>query len=89
MENRDYHKTIFLGALGMMCREYSGLKYSELTIYNRLKRTTGIFKNYITEGDGLRQASGQGTLVYDISTQNAEKQSEQFKNFVQELINSI
>lgn len=89
MEDRDYHKTIFLGALGMMCREYSGLKYSELTIYNRLKRTTGIFKNYITEGDGLRQASGQGTLVYDISTQNAEKQSEQFQNFVQELINSI
>jgi chromosome partitioning protein len=89
MDNRSYHKTIFLGALGMMCREYSGLKYSELTIYNRLKRTTGIFKNYVTEGDGIRQAAEQGTLVYDISTLNAQKQSGQFKEFVKELINSI
>jgi chromosome partitioning protein len=89
LEGRTYHNTIFLGALGMMCREYVGLKYSELSIYNRLKRTTGIFKNYITEGDGLRQAAQNGTLVYDVSSQNAQKQSDQFKNFVLELINSI
>lgn len=89
MEDTTYHNTVFLGALGMMCREYSGLKYSELTIYNRLKRTTGIFKSYVTEGDGIRQAAEQGGLVYDISSQNAQKQSEQFKNFVIELLNSL
>jgi chromosome partitioning protein len=40
----------FLGAVGMMCREYgSALKYSEQLIYNRLKRSTGIFDSYVTE----------------------------------------
>ena len=62
---------------------------SHITIYNRLKRTTGIFKNYVTEGDGIRQAAEQGVLVFDISSQNAQKQSEQFKDFVIELLNSL
>lgn len=89
-ESEEYSDTIFLGALGMMCREWGGaLKYSELTVYNRLRRTTGIFKSYITEGDGLRQAAAQNCLVYDVTTANGSKQSEQFKEFVVELLSKM
>lgn len=89
-EGIKYTGTVFLGALGMMCREWGGtLKYSEQAVYNRLKRTTGIFQTYVTEGDGLRQAAAQNCLVYDITTQNGVKQSEQFKEFLTELLTKI
>lgn len=86
----DYRETVFLGAVGMMCREWGGsLKYSELIVYNRLKRTTGIFESYVTEGDGIRWAAEQGCSVYDISGANAEKQTEQFTAVVRELLARI
>lgn len=86
----DYMDTTFLGALGMMCREWGGsLKYSEQVIYNRLHRTTGIFDSYVTEGDGLRVAAAQGCPVYDLSLDNAIKQSDQFRDVVRELLDSI
>ena len=82
----EYKDTIFLGALGMMCREWgAALKYSEQNTYNRLKRTTGIFDSYVTEGDGIRQAAEEGCSVYDISGANADKQAGQFRELVQEL----
>jgi chromosome partitioning protein len=87
---QDYDYTIFLGALGMMCREWGGtLKYSEQIIYNRLHRTTGCFDSYVTEGDGLRTAAAQGCPVYDINFDNARKQSDQFQAVIQELMNNI
>jgi chromosome partitioning protein len=86
-DDYEYEPTVFLGALGMMCREWGGtLKYSEQTVYNRLRRTTGVFEAYVTEGDGLRQAAAQNCLVYDISTSNGTKQAAQFKAFVDELL---
>lgn len=89
-EHIEYTSTVFLGALGMMCREWGNtLKYSEQTVYNRLRRTTGIFETYVTEGDGLRQAAAQNRLVYDITTQNGTKQSSQFKDFLTELLGKI
>jgi chromosome partitioning protein len=89
-EETEYTNTVFLGALGMMCREWGGtLKYSEQAVYNRLKRTTGVFESYVTEGDGLRQAAAQNGLVYDISTQNGIKQSEQLQGFIRELLTRI
>lgn len=81
--------TIFLGAVGMRCRDYNGLKKTEQTIYNRLKKTSGIFNSYITEGDGIRKAAEKWWLVYDISSANAEKQSKQFREFVSELLQKI
>ncbi len=85
-----YKDTVFLGAIGMMCRDYGGaLKYSELTEYNRLRRTTGVFDSYVTEGDGIRLAAQQGRSVYDISGANAEKQAEQFRELVQELLRKL
>jgi chromosome partitioning protein len=89
-ENTEYSNTVFLGALGMMCREWGGtLKYSEQAVYNRLRRTTGVFGAYVTEGDGLRQAAAQNCLVYDITTQNGIKQSNQFQEFINEFLTRI
>ena len=84
---RDYDDTEFLGAAGMMCREYgSGLKYSEQIIFNRLRRTTGILDTYVTEGDGIRQAAANGTTVYDTDGLNASKQADQYKRLIDEII---
>ena len=86
----DYNETEFLGAAGMMCREYGGgLKYSELLIFNRLSRTTGILDTYVTEGDGIRQAAANGTTVYDTDGLNARKQAEQYKLLVNEIMQLV
>ncbi len=86
----DYEDTVFLGAVGMMCREYGeALKYSEQITYNRLGRTAGIFDSYVTEGDGIRWAAEQGRSVYDVEGQNAEKQAGQFQNVVRELLGKV
>ena len=88
--DREYAQTRFLGAIGMMCREYrENLKYSERLIYNRLARTTGILDSYVTEGDGLRQAAQDSCPVYDLNIFNAQRQSEQFRAITQELVQLI
>ncbi len=87
---QDYQDTTFLGALGMMCRDYGGsLKYTEQVIYNRLRRTTGCFRTYVTEGDGIRKAAAQGCPVYDIRLYNAYKQTNQFREVIDELLEKI
>src|SRR5258707_13728923 len=51
-----YDDTVFAGSMGMMCREWGGvLKQTERLEYNRLRRTGGVFDNYVTEGDGAGQ----------------------------------
>ena len=83
----DYCETEFLGAAGMMCREYGGvLKYSEQNIFNRLRRTTGILDSYVTEGDGIRQAAEARTTVYQIDGNNAKRQSEQYQQLTEEIM---
>ena len=43
-QEEGYLESNFIGAIGMMCREYGEtLKYSEQIIFNRLSRSTGIF----------------------------------------------
>lgn len=87
---RDYVETEFLGAAGMMCREYGGgLKYSEHLIFNRLRRTTGILDAYVTEGDGIRQAAANGTTVYDTDGLNARKQSGQYRRLIEEILQLV
>ena len=86
----EYEPTQFLGAIGMMCREYGqALKYSEQTIYNRLLRTSGMFKSYVTEGDGLRQVAQNSCSVYDLNSPNAKRQSRQFREVTDELVQRI
>ena len=81
--------TKFMGAIGMMCREYrETLKYSEQVIFNRLRRTSKIFKAYITEGDGIRQAAESSNSVFDLNFYNAQKQSFQFRAVAEELISN-
>ena len=87
---RNYEETEFLGAAGMMCREYGGgLKYSEQLIFNRLKWTTGILDTYVTEGDGIRQAAANSTTVYDTDGANARKQAEQYKHLIEEILKLV
>lgn len=82
-----YTDTVFSGSIGMMAREYdNALKQSEQTEYNRLRRTGGVFENYVTEGDGIRQAAAARVPVYDINIANAEKQSVQFRSLTQEFL---
>ena len=89
-DERERAPTRFAGAVGMMCREYGEtLKYSEQVIYNRLRRSTGIFDSYVTEGDGLRQAAQNSCPVYDVQLANAQKQSQQFQAVTQELIDAV
>ena len=84
-----YSDTGFAGSMGMMAREWGGrLIDTESTEYNRLSRTGtgGVFKNYITEGDGLRRAVLGHCPVYDVNGSNAEKQSHQFRKLTKEFL---
>ena len=83
----DYVDTVFAGAMGMMAREYAeALKQTEQSEYARLRKTARIFKNYVTEGDGLRQAAAARVPVYDISGANANKQAQQFRELTDEFV---
>jgi chromosome partitioning protein len=83
----QYTPTQFSGSIGMMAREWGGdLKWSEQVEYNRLRLTGGVFRGYVTEGDGLRQAAAQRIPVYDVSGANADKQSGQFRALTNEFM---
>ncbi len=82
-----YKKTVFAGAIGMMAREYGGdLKRTEREELRRLRSTGNIFQEYVTEGDGLRQAAGERIPVFSKSGSNAEKQSAQFRSLTKEFL---
>ncbi len=83
----NYSRTTFAGAIGMMAREWGGdLKQTERSEYNRLRRTGGVFENWVTEGDGLRQAAAARCAVYDIGGANANKQTDQFIEVTKEFL---
>ena len=84
----QYHSpTIFAGAIGMMAREWGGiLKQTERTEFRRLQQAGPVFDNYVTEGDGLRQAAAARTDVYQIGGSNAEKQADQFRDLTIEFL---
>lgn len=79
--------TEFKGAMGMMAREWGGiLKATERAEYRRLERSGGIFRNYVTEGDGLRQAAANRNSVYNVKGANAERQAQQFRALTDEFL---
>jgi chromosome partitioning protein len=79
--------TLFKGAIGCMTREWGGtLKWTESVQYSRLRKSSDIFDAYITEGDGLRQAAANRCPVFDITGQNAQKQSRQLTDLTDELL---
>jgi chromosome partitioning protein len=53
------------------------LKISEDTEYRRLSRIGTLFKEYVTEGDGIRRAAQNRTSVRAISIVNARRQTAQ------------
>ncbi|MEZ8241371.1 ParA family protein [Vibrio splendidus] len=83
----SYMETIFSGAMGMMAREYNEeLKQTERQEFQRLRRTGPVFENYVTEGDGLRIAAMERCPVYDVTNQNAYKQSGQLRSLTMEFL---
>ncbi|KVH72542.1 chromosome partitioning protein [Burkholderia ubonensis] len=83
----NYRPTQFSGAVGMMARDYAGApKQSEQEELIRLRRTGPVFDAYVTEGDGLRKAAQERVPVYDITSQNATKQSDQLRSLTSELM---
>lgn len=83
----SYSPTKYVGAIGMMAREYDGaLKRTERSQYRRLNSAGGMFDTYITEGDGIRRAAEQRVPVYDVSIANAKKQTVQFETLVEEFL---
>lgn len=84
----DAHQpTVFAGAIGMMAREWGGiLKQTERTEYRRLQSAGGIFENYVTEGDGLRQAAAERIDVFGVNGANAGKQADQFRAVTDEFL---
>lgn len=82
-----YADTIFAGAIGMMAREYGGaLKQTEDSEYTRLRSTGSVFKSYVTEGDGIRQAAASRVPVFDVMGANAQKQKDQFIEMATEFL---
>jgi len=82
-----YTPTKFVGAIGMMAREWGGsLKDSEETEYRRLSRIGSIFTAYVTEGDGIRRAAQNRTSVRYINIANAHKQTQQLNAVTNEFI---
>lgn len=82
-----YNPTVFAGAIGMMAREWGGtLKDSEDTEFRRLTRIGAMFRNYVTEGDGLRRAAQNRTSVGNINIQNAKKQAAQLVAITNEFL---
>lgn len=95
LELGSFVATKFAGAIGMMAREYDGdLIYSMKQQYNKIKslhrdnnnKQDGIFVNYVTEGDGIRNAAAQRLAVFDMDGNVAEKQSAQFIAVIKEFI---
>ena len=86
-ETVDYQPALYAGAIATQAREWGGiLKQTERTEYRRIGRSGPIFDTYVTEGDGLRRAARDRCPVFDISSQNAEKQSGQLRRLAEEFI---
>ena len=86
-EKIDYSPTRYAGAIATQAREWGGiLKWTEQAEHRRISHTGPIFDTYVTEGDGLRQAARDRCPVFDISGQNAKKQSQQLRELTQEFI---
>jgi len=86
-EEINFTPTVFSGSIGTMAREYDGiLKETERLEYKKLATTSSMFKQYVTEGDGLRQAALNRCPVYNLNFANAHKQSKQYKDVTKELI---
>ena len=86
-DDLQYSDTIFAGSMGMMTREWGGdLKQTEYLERNRLRRAGQVFDAYVTEGDGLRKALLEREPVYNVSSNNADRQAEQFRTLTQEFL---
>lgn len=83
----EYEPTIFVGSIGMMTREYGGaLKRSERAQARTLRDAGGMFRSYLTEGDGIRVAAERRVPVWEVEGANAARQSDQLRDIVEEFL---
>lgn len=86
-EVSDFKQTQFAGAIPMMVREWGGMLISTMrSQYRRLQLSGGVFENYVTEGDGLRQAANSRIPVFNVQGPNAERQATQFRAIAKEFM---
>ena len=86
-EEIDHEPTKYAGAIATQAREWGGLlKWTEMTEYRRIGRDAPVFKAYVTEGDGLRQAARDRCPVFDVGGQNAGKQAAQLRRLAKEFV---
>lgn len=86
-EPANYRPTVYAGSIAMMTREWGGMLIaSQRTQFRRLSMTGGVFENYVTEGDGIRNAAQARGSVFQIAGGNAERQSAQFRAVAQEFL---
>lgn len=84
-EPPNYAPTVYAGSIAMMAREWGGMLIaSERAQYRRLAMSGGVFKNYVTEGDGIRNAAAERCSVFEIVGANAERQADQFREVTKE-----
>jgi len=84
LNTEEHTPAKFAGAIGMMAREYSEeLIFTMKKQYVRLKKTGGIFNNYVTEGDGIRVAAENYISVYDVGGKQAEQFIAVTKEFIE------
>jgi chromosome partitioning protein len=83
----NYKPTAYSGSIGMMAREWGGMLIaSQRSQFRRLDMSGGVFKNYVTEGDGIRNAAAERCSVYQIVGANAERQAQQFRAITKEFL---
>lgn len=91
----NYNPTELAGIVANNVREYDGIpKQTQSNILNSLKKTFGkkIFKNYLTNGDGMPRALEIGCPVFALETNsldNAWKQSTMLRKITKELFDRI
>jgi chromosome partitioning protein len=82
-----YTPTKFAGAIAMMTTERSSdLIQSQKIQYRRLAMAGGIFDKWVTEGDGVRNAAATKWGVYDVTSANADRQAQQFRDITKEFM---
>ena len=86
--NNNYVDTKLAGIVANKVATRNGVPIaSQHNFYKRLEKTFGdiLFKNFLTSGEGIAEASARGLPVYAISGNTALKQSQSFKDVIHEL----
>lgn len=90
---KEYIETNMVGIVANNVRDYLGPKMSQYNVLQRLGRTFPnlVFKNYLTNGDGIAKASGNSYPVFSLEKKhpNAAKQANAIRNITKEFLTKL